>query len=55
MVEIFGAARSREKNIIEFLSDKEKIYLRDLEFLEMKYKRFKKEFQIFDFEDLTRY
>ena len=52
-VEIFGAARSREKNIIEFLSDKEKIYLRDLEFLEMKYKRFKKEFQIFDFEDLT--
>ncbi|EES63925.1 UvrD/REP helicase [Fusobacterium varium ATCC 27725] len=53
VVEIFGAARSREKNIIEFLSDKEKIYLRDLEFLEMKYKRFKKEFQIFDFEDLT--
>lgn len=52
VVEIFGAARSKKREIIEFLSDKEKIYLEDLEFLKIKYKKFKKEFQIYDFEDL---
>ena len=36
VVEIFGAARSRKREIIEFLSDKEKIYLEDLEFLKIK-------------------
>lgn len=52
IVEIFEAARSRKKSILEFLSDDEKIYLEDLEFLRIKYKKFKKEFQMYDFEDL---
>lgn len=52
VVEIFGAARSRKKDISEFLNEKEKAYLEDLEFLKIKYRRFKKEFQMYDFEDL---
>lgn len=52
IVEIFGAARSRKKDISEFLNEKEKAYLEDLEFLKIKYRRFKKEFQMYDFEDL---
>jgi len=53
VVEIFGAARSRKKDISEFLNEKEKAYLEDLEFLKIKYRRFKKEFQMYDFEDLV--
>lgn len=52
VVEIFGAARSRKKEMSEFLNENEKGYLEDLEFLKIKYKRFKKEFQMYDFEDL---
>lgn len=52
VIEIFEAIRSRKKNIIEFLSKEERIYLDDLEFLKIKYRKFKKEFQIYDFEDL---
>lgn len=52
VVEIFGAARSRKKDISEFLNENEKNYLEDLEFLKIKYRRFKKEFQMYDFEDL---
>lgn len=52
VVEIFEAARSRKKDMSEFLSENEKNYLEDLEFLKIKYRRFKKEFQMYDFEDL---
>lgn len=52
VIEIFEAARSRKKDMSEFLNEKEKGYLEDLEFLKIKYRRFKKEFQMYDFEDL---